>query len=137
MANPANEKTLALALGEKLGVSLGDVSNNRIILHFTNGGLSEAHFQPNGQDVLLSAMINNAHEGIPATILRGLLAHNAPGGELSGGTLRARPDGERLEVADMLPLALGADAIANIMINQVNAASAIVRWVEEQIIASA
>ena len=88
MANPANEKTLALALGEKLGVSLGDVSNNRIVLHFADGGLSEAHFQPNGRDVLLSAMINNAHAGIPATILRGLLVHNAPGGELSGGAHR-------------------------------------------------
>lgn len=136
MANPANKTTLALTLEEKLGVRLGAASSDRIVIHFADGGLLEAHFQPNGQEVLLSAMISNAHEGLPAAILRDLLVHNAPGGALSGGTLRARPDGQRLEVADMLPLTLGADAIANIMINQINAASAITRWVEERITAS-
>ncbi|MGQ3214499.1 MAG: type III secretion system chaperone [Shinella sp.] len=137
MANPATENTLALALEEKLGTRIGEMPTDRIVIHFADGGLSEAHFQPNGREVLLSAPIGNAHRGVPAPILRGLLAHNAPGDTLAGGTLRARPDGETLEVADMLPLALGADAIANIMINQVNAASAISRQIAEQIAASA
>jgi hypothetical protein len=137
MANPATESTLALALAEKLGAPLGEMPHGRIVIHFEDGGLSEAHFQPNGREVLLSAPIGNAHQGLPATILRGLLTHNAPGGTLAGGTVRARPDGERLEVADMLPLALGADAIANIMINQVNAASALSRQIAEEITTSA
>ena len=79
----------------------------------------------------------NAHDGLPAEILRQVLTRNAPGGDLFGGTLRVRPNQDRLEIADLLPRALGAEAIASIMINQANAAAALSRWLGEQVAAAA
>ena len=136
MANRADPTTLALALEERLGVHPGEAFRGRLSLTFDNDQRVTALFGQDGRSVTIITPVEAAHDGLPASILRGLLMRNAPNGGLAGGTLRVRDNQDFLEIANVVPLDLGAVAIADLMLNQADAAVALARQIGDEVAAS-
>lgn len=136
MANAADEKTLGLAIQERLGVDPGAFHNGGLGIGFDNGQRLSLRFSADGRTVTVTTPVDGAHESIPPAILRRLLARNAADGGLAGGSIRLRPGQDYLEIANVVPVELGALAIADIAINQSNAAAALVAEVRDAVAAS-
>lgn len=131
MANPATPETLALALEERLGTPVAEPFNGLLALTFEGGQRVAARFDRERSSVTLAAPVEAAHDGLPRATLRELLKKNAPSGELAGGMLRVRPAQDFLEIVNLVPAALGAANLANLMINQAEAAAALTRWLAD------
>lgn len=136
MPNPANPKTLALALEELLGTSVPPFFQRGLGLAFDNGQRAMLRFSEDEKTVSITTPIDGAHDGVPQATLRALLVRNGPDGGIAGGSIRVRPGQDYLEIANVVPAELGPTVIAGIAINQSNAAAAIAAYVRDAVAAS-
>lgn len=136
MPNPANPKTLALALEELLGTPVQPFFQRGLGLAFDNGQRVMLRFSEDEKTVSVTTPVDGVHDGVPKATLRALLMRNGPDGGIAGGSLRVRPGQDYLEIANVLPADLGPGVIAGIAVNQSYAAAAIAADVRDAVAAS-
>lgn len=136
MPNPANPKTLSLALEELLGTPVQPFFQRGLGLAFDNGQRVMLRFSEDEKTVSVTTPVDGVHDGVPKATLRALLMRNGPDGGIAGGSLRVRPGQDYLEIANVLPADLGPGVIAGIAVNQSYAAAAIAADVRDAVAAS-
>ncbi|MEM8837280.1 MAG: hypothetical protein AAGE89_04245 [Pseudomonadota bacterium] len=129
-----NGQSLARAVKEVIGFDPGPVIEKRLRLDFENGRRLEFEFDQTSGQLTITTPVDGVHRGVPTPILKDLLRRNAADGGLAGGSLRVRAHQDYLEIANVVPLSLDAFDMANIALNQVNAADALVNEVKASVI---
>ena len=108
------------ALQERLWSQSG-VGDEPPSVRFANGQVVAARLAANCKVFALTTPVRGAHAALPAPVLRRLLASNAYGGPLAGGSL-CLGENDALELGCVVPADFSPRQIAELLVNLAHAA---------------